>query len=104
MKRIIGIPGDRVLIDQDGQVYVNGVPLREPYINNSINPYQPTDTKLGPNQYFVLGDNRGDSSDSRAWGPVPRRDIIGKAWFVYWPLNGFHFIPDEHSVFAGVGP
>ena len=104
VKRVIGIPGDRVQVKQDGTVIVNGVKLREPYITPALNPYLPTDMVLGPGQYFVLGDNRGDSSDSRIWGPVPRQNIIGKALLVYWPLSGFHLIPDASAVFAAIKP
>jgi signal peptidase I len=104
VKRVIGIPGDRVQVSQNGVVAVNGVQLQESYVNDLINPYQPTDIKLGPDQYFVLGDNRGDSSDSRAWGPVPRKNIIGKAWLVYWPLGDFHFVPDAHKIFSALSP
>jgi signal peptidase I len=104
VKRVIGIPGDHVQVEQDGTVIVNGVTLQEPYITPSSDPYIPTDLVLGPNQYFVLGDNRGDSSDSRVWGPVPRQNIIGKALLIYWPLGNFHFIPDESAIFSTVKP
>jgi signal peptidase I len=104
IKRIVGIPGDHVRVDAEGLVFINNVELNEPYINPSPNPYRTTDIKLGPDQYFVLGDNRGDSSDSRAWGPVPRQNIIGKAWLVYWPLGSFHFIPDAGATFSAVKP
>lgn len=104
IKRIVGIPGDHVQVDQQGVVTINGVQLREPYVNAITNPYEPTDLTLKADQYFVLGDNRGDSSDSRAWGPVPRQNIIGKAWMVYWPLGNFHLVPDASSVFAAVKP
>lgn len=104
VKRIIGIPGDRVQVEQDGTVMVNGVTLQEPYTTPSPNPYIPTDLVVGPNHYFVLGDNRGDSSDSRVWGPVPRQNIIGKALLVYWPLSNFHFIPDASAIFAAIKP
>jgi signal peptidase I len=104
VKRIIGIPGDQVQVDQNGVVSVNGVRLNEPYISASPDPYAPTNTVLRANQYFVLGDNRGDSSDSRVWGPVPRQNIIGKASVVYWPLTALHFIPGESAVFGAVKP
>jgi signal peptidase I len=104
IKRIMGIPGDHVQVDQEGVVTVNGVRLREPYVSEITNPYQPTDITLKADQYFVLGDNRGDSSDSRVWGTVPRQNIIGKAWMVYWPLGNFHVVPDASAVFAAVKP
>lgn len=85
IKRIIGVPGDNVLIE-GGSVYVNGRKLDEPYIapRGTITP------ALGrwvvrPNTYFVMGDNRNASSNSRVWGLLPREDIIGKAWVSYWP-------------------
>ena len=95
IKRIVGLPG---------VVSVNGVQLHESYVNDTTNPYPPTDIQLGPDQYFVLGDNRGDSSDSRVWGPVPRQNIIGQAWFVYWPLNKFHAIPGAGDTFSNISP
>lgn len=86
IKRVIGLPGDTVEI-KDGIVSINGTPLHEPYIlqeppqNNK--DYGPI--VLSNGEYFVLGDNRNNSSDSRSWGPIKRNDIIGKAWFIYWP-------------------
>ncbi len=104
IKRIVGIPGDHVQVDQEGAVTINGTRLHEPYVSQTTNPYQPTDMKLEADEYFVLGDNRGDSSDSRVWGPVPRQNIVGEAWFVYWPLSDFHFIPGAGEVFSRVKP
>jgi signal peptidase I len=102
VKRVIGLPGDTVRVDANGQVYVNDVRITEPYVNDLTNPYEPNTWKLGPNQYFVLGDNRGDSSDSRAWGPVPRANIIGKAALVYWPFDDLHLLSDWSNVFSTV--
>jgi len=102
VKRVIGVPGDTVTVDAAGNVTVDGVQITEPYVNDLDNPYQPNTWVLGANEYFVLGDNRGDSSDSRDWGPVPINDIIGKAALVYWPLNDLHFIHDWSGVFDGV--
>lgn len=82
IKRIIGLPGERVEI-RDGAVWINGYQLDEPYLNSGI-PYTGA-WNLGPDEYFVLGDNRANSSDSHTWGPLPRRNIIGKAWLCYWP-------------------
>jgi signal peptidase I len=104
VKRIVGVPGDTVQVATNGQVSVNGVAINEPYVNDLGNPYGATTVTLNPNQYFVLGDNRGDSSDSRAWGPVPRNDIIGRAELVYWPLNDIHVLTDWSSVFGSIKP
>ena len=87
VKRVIGVPGDRVEIRR-GQVYVNGIALDEPYITR---PDSRTvdETRVGPGSYYVLGDNRGVSQDSRDWGTVPVENIIGRAWVSYWPLENF---------------
>jgi signal peptidase I len=90
IKRVVGLPGDRIRIDR-GQVYVNGAPLNEEYV--AARYRDPTtwndgrDLTVPPNDYFVLGDHRNSSSDSRSWGFVPRENIYGKAVFVYWPLD-----------------
>ena len=87
IKRVIGLPGDTVSIDR-GTVIVNGTPLKETYVPSQYEDQQsmsPMVVQAG--DYFVLGDHRSASSDSRAWGTVPRRDIYGKAVFVYWPLD-----------------
>jgi signal peptidase I len=102
VKRVIGIPGDTVTVQADGQVTVDGVAIQEPYVNDLDNPYEPATWKLKSNQYFVLGDNRGDSSDSRDWGTVPAQDIIGKAMLVYWPFNDAHMLTNWSSVFSNV--
>lgn len=100
VKRIIGVPGDNIRVGQDGVVYVNGTRINEPYVNDLDNPYGQVTYTLKANQYFVLGDNRGDSSDSRAWGPVPRNYIIGKAALVYWPVADLHLLHDWSGVFS----
>jgi signal peptidase I len=90
IKRVIGIPGDRIRIE-NGQVYVNGRALVEKYVRPQSRDY--SSWKDGEEQvvpdgdYFVLGDHRNSSSDSRTWGYVPRENIYGKAVFVYWPLD-----------------
>ncbi len=87
IKRVIAVPGDDVSV-QDGQVYVNGKELREPYVPRRYRDNRSyPDTVLKADQYFVLGDHRLISSDSRDFGPVSRNLIYGKASFVYWPTN-----------------
>jgi len=90
IKRVIATPGDRVRID-DGQVFVNGRALVESYVpkeNWDPSSWRGGDEQVVPEgQYFVLGDHRNSSSDSRTWGYVPRENIYGKAVFVYWPLD-----------------
>jgi signal peptidase I len=87
IKRVIGVPGDRVEV-REGTVWVNGKPLNETYVTaeNRDSASWPA-TTLDADQYFVLGDHRNSSNDSRAWGMVPRSYIYGKAVFVYWPLD-----------------
>ncbi|HOG46453.1 MAG TPA: signal peptidase I [Anaerolineae bacterium] len=83
IKRVIGLPGETVEIT-NGQVLINGQVLNEPYLNQYT--YQGMAPRAVPaNEVFVLGDNRGSSNDSRAFGFVPFSDIIGRAWFRYWP-------------------
>lgn len=101
VKRVIGVPGDTVVTHANGAVSVDGVTLNEPYVNDHINDNSKT-WRLQPGQYFVMGDNRGDSFDSRDWGPVPSSDILGKAEFVYWPLDSAHGLRDWSGVFAHV--
>jgi len=108
VKRIIAIPGDTLTIDNP-PVIVDGVTLHEPYIDPKLqgNPFfqnQIHNLVIPPDKYFVLGDNRDGSSDSRDWGFVPRENILGRAALVYWPLgeNNYGFIPNVSSVFANV--
>jgi len=89
IKRVIAQPGDELRIDQ-GHVFVNGVRLREPYVPSRFadDRSQPEMT-LPANEFFVMGDHRSISSDSREFGPVSRDLIYGKAVFVYWPMDQF---------------
>jgi signal peptidase I len=88
IKRVIGLPGDAVEM-RDGTVYVNGKKLDEPYVPDEYRDHLPAEQKwtVPASKYFVLGDHRSSSNDSRAWGYVDRKEIYGKAVFVYWPLD-----------------
>lgn len=92
IKRVIGLPGEEVLI-REGMVYINGEPLDEPYVRSQY--FDPTSfgpVIVPPESYFVLGDHRNSSNDSRSWGFVPYRSIFGKAVLRYWPINRFGLI------------
>ena len=105
IKRVVGLPGDRLLA-KDGKLWVNGEPQDEPYVhktNGVADPTQPMGAIPGTptphpwslqeeytvpeGSYFMMGDNRANSDDSRVWGPVPENDLIGEAFFIYWPLT-----------------
>lgn len=93
IKRVIGVAGDRVGI-KDGLVYLNGKRLNETaYLNPEIKTYggsflsEGNDVTVPEGYFFVIGDNRSYSSDSREWGFVPKKNIIGSAFFIYWPVN-----------------
>jgi signal peptidase I len=97
IKRIIAVPGDTVEI-RGGKVYLNGEPIDEPYIKEAFNYTMPPQF-VPAEEYFVMGDNRKDSSDSRSWGTVPLENIIGKASLSYWPLGELGLAPN-HSIEA----
>jgi len=103
IKRIIGLPGETISL-QGGHVYIDGRELNEPYVAKQDGQPAPTDPaqlmpgttmaepwslnqpyKVPAGSYFVMGDNRTQSDDSRVWGPVPAGNLIGQAFFVYWP-------------------
>ena len=87
VKRVIGMPGDTVET-RDGVVHINGEPLDEPYVAN-IQRQRTVPVTVGDHEYYVLGDNRPQSDDSRNWGMVPEENIIGQAWLSYWPPGQF---------------
>ena len=100
IKRIIGLPGDTLRITNTS-VIVDGQALHEPYISLPFN-FENYTWKLGPDQFFVMGDNRENSLDSRSWGPLNRRYIIGKAVAIYWPVNDWEIINTYSAVFAAI--
>ncbi|OLE33641.1 MAG: signal peptidase I [Ktedonobacter sp. 13_1_20CM_3_54_15] len=100
IKRVIGLPGDTVTLDNK-TVQVDGVVLHEPYISEAYNPSGKT-IKVPMDEYFVLGDNRPLSDDSRDWGFVPKADLVGKAVIVYWPLSTWELINTYSNVYTQV--
>lgn len=102
IKRVIGLPGDKLVLTQN-TVTVDGVTLNEPYISAPQNIQVQTVT-VPPGDYFVMGDNRPVSDDSRGWGFVPKDDIIGKAVMVYWPLGNWESINTYQPVYDQIKP
>jgi len=101
IKRVIGLPGDTIEI-RGGRVYINGSVLNEPYIKEPILSTLSAQ-KIEADRYFVMGDNRNNSSDSRAFGPIPAGDIIGRAAIIYWPPPNWQLMP-SYSYAAAVSP
>lgn len=99
IKRVIGLPGETVEVRKDGSVLIDGELLEEPYISSHVGG--PSGTWVVPEEeFFVMGDNRGVSHDSRGGGPVPRGNIIGKAWFLIWPIGDWGFAPNRAVALA----
>lgn len=98
IKRIIGLPGEKVRI-QNNEIFINDQKLDEKYLGSAEktfvnqNPSLILEKKIGADEYFVLGDNREHSSDSREWGVLPKTNIVGKAWLDVYPLDFFGLVP-----------
>jgi signal peptidase I len=97
IKRVIGLPGEHILVE-DGKVLINGVRISEPYLETQTQ--QGGEWTVPQESLFVMGDNRNNSSDSRAWGVVPIENIIGKASMVYWPPEKWEVLSMSYAVAA----
>jgi signal peptidase I len=102
IKRVIGLPGDTI-VTTNSTVQVDGVVLNEPYVKVPFN-LEGRKWVVPADNYFVMGDNRQFSDDSRYWGFLPKSYIIGKAVMVYWPVNQWQFINTYSSVFSNIKP
>ena len=91
IKRVIALPGETVEI-RDGQVYVDGTLLEEPFTDQSTHPGRDSKLTVPPLHIYVMGDNRDRSNDSRSFGPVPIDNVVGRAWLSYWPIEQIGFI------------
>ena len=93
VKRVVGLPGETVEV-RSGTVYIDGLALGEPYLRRSDRS-NARPLALSDEQYYVVGDNRRNSNDSRAWGVVPEDHIVGKVLLVYWPWEDFHLVRSD---------
>ena len=100
IKRVVAVPGETVEV-KGGRVLVNDQPIEEPYIA-APSAYTMEPRTIGPDEYFVLGDNRNNSSDSHNWGTIQSSAIDGKAWITYWPPKSWGVVP--HYSYAQAGP
>jgi signal peptidase I len=106
IKRVIGLPGDSISINGrsvtiTNEAYPNGVKLDEPYVLD-MSPQSPIEETLSEDEYFVMGDNRNASSDSRMWGVLQEDKIIGRAYLRLFPLSEFEFFPGDYDTDAEI--
>ena len=98
IKRVVGLPGEKIMI-KDGKVYINAELLPESYVADTVKTAGGTflsdgkEYEVPADQYFVLGDNRPNSSDSRYWGPITKKAMSGRAWISYWPIDRSGVVP-----------
>jgi signal peptidase I len=90
VKRVIGLPGETIDV-KDGVPFVDGVVLEEPYLTTKDHS-NGRRVELGAGEYYVIGDNRAHSNDSRSWGAVPEENLRGKVWMIYWPAPRIHIL------------
>ena len=93
VKRVVGLPGETVAV-RNGTVYVDGVGLAEPYLERRDRS-NARPLVLGDGEYYVIGDNRPNSNDSRSWGAVPEENIVGRVMLVYWPWDDIRIVDRE---------
>ena len=91
IKRIVGLPGETIEV-HGNQVFINGQALAEPYLTQPTVGSMPAQ-EIAADHYFVMGDNRSNSQDSRAFGPIQISDIVGRAWIIYWPPVNWSVMP-----------
>jgi signal peptidase I len=92
IKRIIGLPNETIEI-KDNQIFINGLKLTEEYLPPHVKTQPDMTVHLSENEYFVLGDNRENSNDSRFWGTLPKENLIGRAVFILYPFSNWSAVP-----------
>ena len=98
IKRIVGLSGEKIAL-RSGQIYINGVAVKELYTAQGTKTLtgsylaENAEITISDNEYFVLGDNRSHSSDSREWGPIKKSALVGRAFIIYWPPPSFALVP-----------
>ena len=104
IKRVVGLPGDRIAV-RNNDLYRNGQPVREPYVKDKFYRYVFPQTGgeyvVPEDTVFVMGDNRNDSNDSHKWGPLPRENVLGKAFCIFWPPYRLGLVRSAHPTPAG---